>query len=80
MASTKVPALDDIDETEFAILQLDRLNRVFEFLVTHDVAEDLVEAVEQDLKDNDRWRSPDTESFIEETPSPGYGADVGAPT
>ncbi len=71
MTSTSTPDLDDIEETEFAILQRDRLNQVLDFLVAHDAADDLVEAVEQALEDNDRWLSTDTESFIEETLSPG---------
>jgi hypothetical protein len=71
MTSTSAPDLDDIEETEFAILQRDRLNQVLDFLVAHDADDDLVEAVEQALEDNDRWLSTDTESFIEETLSPG---------
>lgn len=71
MTSTTAPGLDDIEETEFAILQRDRLNQVLDFLVAHDADDDLVEAVEQALEDNDRWLSPDTESFIEETLSRG---------
>lgn len=58
------PNLEDLDEAEFAIQQRELLNKAREFLIDHDADEELVEAINQAIDDNDHWIVPDHESYI----------------
>lgn len=58
------PDIDDIEETEDAILQRDRLNRVREFLLLNRGGQDLVEAIDIAIEDIERWINPTIEMAL----------------
>lgn len=64
------PDFEDIEEAESAYRQRHLLNRVPVFLAEHEADEELVEAVDQALDDNDQWLSPEYEALFDEIGSP----------
>lgn len=64
------PDFEDIEEAELAYRQRYLLNRVRTFLTEHEADDELVEAIDQALDDNDQWLSPEYEALFDETGSP----------
>ena len=52
-------SLDDIEETETSMWLLEQLNRIQKLLVEHGTDDEMLEAVEYLIEDNDRWISPE---------------------
>lgn len=58
------PDIDDIEETEDAILQRCRLKRVREFLLLNGGGQDLIEAIDIAIEDIERWIDPTIEMAL----------------
>ena len=52
-------SLDDVEETETALWLFEQLNRIQELLVQHGADDEMLEAAEYLIEDNDRWISPE---------------------
>lgn len=50
--------VEDIEETEEAIVQRYQLRRIREFLLANDAAPELIDAIDIALEDIERWISP----------------------
>jgi hypothetical protein len=48
-------SLDDIEETETSLWILEQLKRIQKLLVEHEADDEMLEAVEYLIEDNDRW-------------------------
>jgi hypothetical protein len=58
-AKTRHVSEEEIDEFSFALEQAARLQRVLQFLQDHGADEELMDAVEQALVDNEFYVDPD---------------------
>lgn len=58
------PDIDDIEETEDAILQRLQLRRVREFLLLNGGGQDLVESIDIAIEDIERWINPTIEMAL----------------
>lgn len=57
--------IDDIEETEAAILQRLQLTRVRSFLLEHAAEEDLVETIDIAIEDIERWICTEIEAALQ---------------
>jgi hypothetical protein len=53
-------SLDDIEETETSLWLLEQLNGIQKLLEEHGADDEMLEAVEYLIEDNDRWIDPET--------------------
>lgn len=60
-------SLADIEETETSLWLLEQLNRIQKLLVEHGADDELLEAVEYLIEDNDQWVSPKIEALLGST-------------
>jgi hypothetical protein len=65
MSKIKHLDLEDIDEAQTCIRQRQSLMEVRRFLLEHDAGEDLIEAVDLALEDNEQWAIEDVEDAIQ---------------
>lgn len=61
---SKQMKIDDIEETEEAIFQRHQLNRIREFLLANEAAQDLVDTIDIAIEDIERWISPAIETSL----------------
>jgi hypothetical protein len=50
---------DDVEETEISLWLLEQFNRIQKMLVEHEADDEMLEAVDYLIEDNDRWISPE---------------------
>jgi hypothetical protein len=62
-------SLDDIEETETSLWLLEQLNRIQKLLEEHGADDDMLDAVEYLIEDNDRWISPEIAARLGSTPT-----------
>jgi hypothetical protein len=65
MSKIKYLSLEDIDEAQTCIRQRQSLMEVRRFLLEHGAGEDLIEAVDLALEDNEQWAIEDVEDAIQ---------------
>lgn len=65
MSKTKHFNLEDIDEAQTCIRQRQSLMKVRRFLLEHGAGEDLIDAVDLALEDNEQWAIEDVEDAIQ---------------
>ncbi|MFA5957686.1 hypothetical protein [Hyphomicrobium sp.] len=56
--------LEDIEEAQICVHQRQLLFRVRQFLLEHSAGEELLEAVDQAMEDNEQWGVPEVEEAI----------------
>ncbi len=59
--------LDDIEETKTCLWVFEQLNRIQKLLVEHGADDEMLEAVEYLIEDNERWISPEIEARLGST-------------
>jgi hypothetical protein len=60
----RIVSLDDVEETETSLWVLEQLNRIQELVVEHGADDEMLEAVEYLIEDNDRWINPKTAMLL----------------
>jgi hypothetical protein len=59
MKSDRNVSLDDIEETAISLWLLEQLNRIQKLLEEHGSDDEMLQAVEYLIEDNERWISPE---------------------